>query len=457
MITLTIGEIATIVGGHLLDPERDANHRATGVTIDSRQTRPGDVFVPVVAERDGHAFIADACANGAVAFFCAKDHPIIQSPQCPAGAILVEDPVAALTALGTWHRDTVNPTVVAVTGSNGKTTTKDFIRAALAPCGEVVATHGSFNNELGMPLTLCALTETTKVLVCEVGARGIGHIAQAMPMLRPDIGVVTTIGAAHIGEFGSEDAISQAKGELVEALPEDGLAILNADNAACAALAGRTTAPVRTVGTSPTADVHPDAIHVDAQGVVTLTLGDHHVRSPLPGVHQPTNLLAAIAVADALGVPRADSLPALSQATVSPMRMAMTTVGNVTIMNDAYNANEGSMIAALDTLAAVQCTQRIAVLGYVHELGDDDGAILGRIACHSADVGIDLVIGVNARGLYQAARPDVQEVAAIPDALALIQAHLRPDEPSAILVKGSRAEGLERLVTVLTTHLEQAA
>lgn len=455
MKRLTLGEIATIVGGQLRD-QADADRPVTGIDIDSRIINPGDLFVPIVAERDGHDFVGSAIANGASGYFCAATHPLASDPDAPAGGILVDDPLAALTELGQWHRDTINPTVVCVTGSNGKTTTKDFIAAALQPLGEIVATKGSFNNEIGMPLTLCALTDDTKVLVSEVGARGVGHIAAAMPMLRPDIAVVTTIGAAHVGEFGSEEAIAQAKGELVEALKSNGLAILNADNAACAGLANRTKAPVITVGTTEAADLHPDHQHLTDAGVVVLDLNGQPLTAPLPGVHQTTNLLAAIAVADALKIPREASLPALAQAQVSPMRMATTTVGNVTIINDAYNANEGSMVAALDTLAAMHTTQRIAVLGFIHELGEDEAKILGRIAQHSHAVGIDTVIGVNAGGQYAAGRPDTIEVSTVEDALPAVLNALTGD-PAVVLVKASRAEGLEQLVTALTTHLEQAA
>lgn len=455
MKCLTLSDIATIVGGQLRNPD-DANQQVTGIDIDSRIIACGDLFVPIVAERDGHDFATAAVVNGASGYFCAAAHPLASDPDAPAGAILVDDPLDALTRLGQWHRDTINPTVVCVTGSNGKTTTKDFIAAALQPLGEIVATKGSFNNEIGMPLTLCALTDNTKVLVSEVGARGVGHIAAAMPMLRPDIAVVTTIGAAHVGEFGSETAIIQAKGELVEALQPDGLAILNADNTACASLVDRTNANVVTVGTTKDADLHPDNQHISEAGVVILTLNGQTLTSPLPGVHQTTNLLAAVAVADALKIPRESSIPALEQAVVSPMRMAMSNIGNVTIINDAYNANEGSVMAALDTLAAMQATKRIAVLGFLHELGEDESSILGRIAQHSQAVGIDTLIGVNVGGQYVAGRPDSIEVSSVSDALPVVLDALTGD-PIVVLVKASRAEGLEQLVTALTNHLEQAA
>lgn len=454
MKPLTLGAIAAIVDGDLRD-QSDHDRRVTGIDIDSRLISPGDLFVPIVAERDGHDFVAAARDAGASGYFCARTHPLASAPDAPNGAILVDDPLAALTQLGQWHRDTINPTVVCVTGSNGKTTTKDFIAAALQPLGEIVATKGSFNNEIGMPLTLCALTDHTKVLVSEVGARGIGHIAAAMPMLRPDIGVVTTIGAAHVGEFGSEATIVQAKGELVEALQPTGLAILNADNAACASLAARTSAPVITVGAYAAADLHPDHITVNTDGVVVLNLDGLPLTAPLPGVHQSTNLLAAIAVADALNVSREASIPALEQAVVSPMRMATTTIAHVTIINDAYNANEGSMVAALDTLAAMDTHHRIAVLGYIHELGEAEAETFSRIAQHSQTVGIDTVIGVRTGGQYAAGRPDTLEVPTISAALSAVLDVLT-DSPTVILVKASRAEGLEQLVTDLTTNLEQA-
>ncbi|WP_336250500.1 UDP-N-acetylmuramoyl-tripeptide--D-alanyl-D-alanine ligase [Stomatohabitans albus] len=456
MITVTLNHLATIVGGQVRDPAIAGERTVRGVTIDSRQVAPGDLFVPIIAQRDGHDFVSQATATGATGYLCQQDHALATAPDAPSGAILVPDTVEALTKLGQWHRDTVDPIVVGVTGSNGKTTTKDLIAAALGSVKPVVATKGSFNNELGLPLTLCTLTEDTEVLVSEIGARGIGHIKAAMPILRPSIGVVTTIGAAHVGAFGSEAAIAEAKGELVEALPPEGLAILNADNPACAELAGRTSARVQTVGTKTTADLHPDNLSTDAHGRVTFCLDGQLVRAPLPGIHQTTNMLAAIAVADALDIPRIHSLPALAHARVSPMRMASTTVGQVTIIDDTYNANEGSIIAALDTLAAIRAPRRIAVLGMVHDLEDQLKPTLSRIAQYSEDIGIETLVSVNAQGLYRAGRDDTHEAASLDEAVDLLIS-LIGTQPAVVLVKASRAEGLEYIVSALTTHLEQAA
>lgn len=456
MKPLTRAQIATIVGGALRSSEDEGDTIVTGVSIDSRTIEPGQLFIPIVAERDGHSFIANAIAKGATGYLCAKDHPLASDPNAPDGAILVTDTVDALTQLGQWHRDTIDPLVVGVTGSNGKTTTKDFIAAALGQCKSVVATKGSFNNELGMPLTLCDLNDDTEVLVCEIGARHIGDIKAAMPALRPTIGVVTTIGAAHVGAFGSESAIAEAKGELLEVLPDDGLAIVNADNPACLALGARTKAKVVSVGTNPGADLHPEALEVSDTGFVAITLDGQTFTSPLAGVHQTTNLLAAIGVADALGIARHDAIAGLVNAQVSPMRMAMTTIGHVTIINDAYNANEGSIIAALDTLSAMATTRRIAVLGMVWDLEDQVESTLSRIAQHSMSTGIDTLISVNANGYYRAGRPDTIETTSIEDGIAALIEAL-DTTPTVVLVKGSRAEGLERIVTALTTHLEQAA
>lgn len=451
---LTPAAIAEIVGGTIRPDDPNAAEVVTGINQDSRLIQPGDCFVPITGDRDGHDFIDGAISQGALAYFCAKSHPLATDPNAPAGRIVVEDPLAALTQLGRWHRDTIDPTVVVVTGSNGKTTTKDFLAAALAPTYRVIATKGSFNNELGMPLTLCALNDATEVLVCEIGARAIGDIASAMPWLRPDIGVVTTIGAAHVGTFGSIEAISQAKGELVEALGPDGVAVLNGDNPATLALAQRTQAKVITAGETPTLMIHPDAVSTNGDGHVVLTVGAQTLTAPLPGIHQSTNLLLALAVADHLGVPREQSLDALATAPVSPMRMAVTTIGPYQIINDAYNANEQSTTAGLATLAAMTNGRRIAVLGMIGDLGAYTDATLARIAQTSTDLGIDVLISVGTEGRYQAGRADCIDLATIEEVVDAIVA-LDDGQPTVVFIKGSRAAGLEQLVSLLHTALEQ--
>ncbi len=452
MIPLTAEMLADIVGGELGTP---TGLEITGVSIDTRTTKPGDLFVPLVGEHsDGHDWIADAMAAGAAAYLCADSRP--EALDGPDGAIIVDDPLDALTGLGAWVRDEVAPIVVAITGSNGKTTTKDMAAAAIGAAKVTVANPGSFNNEIGLPLTLCLLTAETEVLVCEIGARGIGHIAGVMPVLRPDVAIVTTIAGAHIGEFGSIEAIVEAKSELVEGLGDGGVAILNADVPAALGMRELAPGPVVSFGLGPEADMHPDEVTFDATATATIRIGDVTVTLPRPGVHQVGNALAALAAAQVVGVPLADAAAGLSAAGVSRWRMEVTvTPDGVTVVNDAYNANPASTIAALDTVAAMSVTgRRFAVLGFMAELGEETASGHREVGAHLVGSGIDVLVVVQERAADIAAGARdagfvgsidiVEDVAA---AGALLDATVSPGD--LVLVKGSRSAGLERVADAL--------
>jgi UDP-N-acetylmuramoyl-tripeptide--D-alanyl-D-alanine ligase len=458
VIPLGLDAVADVVGGELV---RDTGGVVTGVSTDSRTAKPGDLFVPLVGTAgDGHDFVEAALRAGAVGYLCAADHPG-GLPDLLPGAVVVDDPLDALTGLGAWVRDEVDPAVVAITGSNGKTTTKDMTAAAVGAGRVTVANPGSFNNEIGLPLTLCLLTPETEVLVCEVGARGEGHIAAVMPLLRPDVAVVTTVGGAHIGEFGSIEAIARAKAELVAGLGPDGVAVLNADNPHTRGMAAAAPGRVVLFGQAADADVRPDAVEVDDSATATLTVRGATARLPRPGLHQVGNALAAVAVAEVLGVPLEMAVPALSAAGVSPWRMeAARTAAGALVLNDAYNANPQSAVAALDTLAAVRAGgRRIAVLGYMAELGPEEDAGHRQVGAHAAAVGVDVLLVVEPRAAAIAAgardagftgpllqAPDVAGAARI------LAAELPGGPPSAgdaVLVKASRSAGLERVAAAL--------
>jgi UDP-N-acetylmuramoyl-tripeptide--D-alanyl-D-alanine ligase len=461
VIPLTLDAVADVVGGELA---ADTGTIVTGVSIDSRTTRPGDLFVPLHGEHaDGHAWIGAAMAAGAAGYLCAADRPEAAAALDgggPAGAVVVDDPLDALTGLGAWVRDEVDPVVIAITGSNGKTTTKDMTAAAVGAGRVTVANPGSFNNEIGLPLTLCLLTPETEVLVCEVGARGIGHIAAVMPVLRPDVAVVTTVAGAHLGEFGSLEAIARAKAELVQGLGPDGVAILNAD--VPAALAMRAVAPGRVVtfGRDATADVHPDEVSFDATATATIVVAGIRTTLPRPGVHQVGNALAALAAAEVVGVPPGIAAAGLAAAGVSRWRMEVArSDAGVLVVNDAYNANPDSAVAALDTLAAMHADgRRWAVLGFMAELGEDTGPGHRRVGAHAAATGVDVLLVVEARAgaIADGAREAgfTGTVLTAPDIGEAADALLREVAPGdVVLVKASRSVGLERIAdAVLEAH-----
>jgi UDP-N-acetylmuramoyl-tripeptide--D-alanyl-D-alanine ligase len=355
VIPLDLADLADVVGGDLLD-EGDGTRLVTHVTIDSRQAVAGSLFVPLPGERtDGHDHIAPAVAQGAAGHLHAEDRPPTGQP----GAVVVDDPADALMGLGAWIRESVDPTVVAVTGSQGKTTTKDLIAAAAGAADpgsaglSVVAAPGSYNNELGLPLTLCMLEADSDVVVTEMGTRGIGHIARLVPVARPDIAVVTAVGASHLELLGSVDQVAVAKTELVEGLDADGLAVLNADDRRVASMAARAPGRVVTYGVDADADWRARDVRFDELARPMFTAegpaGERvDVRLAVLGAHNVSNALAALAVAVELGVPPGAAASALAGARVSRWRMELTpTADGLVVLNDAYNANPASMEAGL--------------------------------------------------------------------------------------------------------------
>jgi UDP-N-acetylmuramoyl-tripeptide--D-alanyl-D-alanine ligase len=383
-------------------------------------------------------------------------------------SIVVSDAFTALADLASAVvRRLSQLTVVGVTGSSGKTSTKDLLEQLLRRLGSTVAPPGSFNNELGHPYTVLRATPDTRYLVLETSARGIGHIRFLTEIAPPQIGVVLNVGSAHLGEFGSREAIAEAKGELVEALPADGVAVLNADDALVAAMAERTAARVVLVGESQAADVRATDVRLDELSRASFVLhapgGTARVRLNLAGRHHVGNALAAAAVALECGMSPADVAAALGAATpVSRWRMELTErADGVLVINDAYNANPESMRAALETLARVAGTperaggRSFAVLGHMAELGAEaqiQHEALGRL---TARLGVDrlVAIGETARPIERAAALEGSWGGAatwVPDvdgAVALLRDELRPGD--VVLVKASRAASLERVALAI--------
>ncbi|MBI4728793.1 MAG: UDP-N-acetylmuramoyl-tripeptide--D-alanyl-D-alanine ligase [Acidobacteria bacterium] len=458
MPALTLQEIAEAAGGRL--EGGDPGRAVTAVGIDTRDLPSGALFVALRGERDGHDFVAEAFRAGAAAAMVAEGRDLP-----PRGALIrVEDPLAALARLASSVRGRLAACVVAVTGSSGKTITKDLAAAALAARYRVVASPRSFNNEIGVPLTLLAADDRTEVIVAEIGSRAPGHIAALAPVLRPDVGIVVNVGAAHAGMFGSREATARAKGELVEALPPGGVAVLSADDPVVAAMRDRTRARVVTFGCSPEADVRAERVVLDARArasfrvVVGAALpgmsGGAPVRLRVPGEHIVADALAAIAAAVCLGVGVAEAARAVSDAPGTRWRMEVRDApGGWRVVNDAYNANPASSAAALKALVAMSRGRRAwAVLGEMAELGPETAEEhdrLGRLAVRLG-IGRLVVVGEHARPLYEAARLEgmpPEDAVLVPDvdaAAEVVLAGIRPGD--VVLVKASRAAGLERVV-----------
>ena len=457
MIELTLAEVAAAVGGTLHDA--DPSTVVTGpVEYDSRRVTAGGLFLALPGERvDGHDFAATAIAQGAVA--------VLSSRPVDAPRIEVADGIAAVTALASAVARRLSATVVGVTGSSGKTSTKDLLASVLGAAGPTVAPAGSANNELGHPYTVLQADAATRFLVLEMGARGIGHIRHLAEIAPPRIGVVLNVGSAHLGEFGSREAIAQAKGELVEALPPDGVAVLNADDPLVAAMAARTRARVVTFGESAAADVRGSDLRLDDLGRPAFTLHAGGAAVPvqlqLVGEHHVANSLAAAAVALAAGLSPQDAAAGLAAARpASRWRMELTErPDGVVVINDAYNANPESMRAALKALASVTRsraarfpqTRSFAVLGQMAELGAAEQAehdAVGRLAVRLS-ISRVIAVGETARPIQHGAALEGSwdgEAGWVPDAEAAVRVlreELRPGD--VVLVKASRAASLERV------------
>jgi UDP-N-acetylmuramoyl-tripeptide--D-alanyl-D-alanine ligase len=460
VIPLSLAQIAGITGA-TLDRVPDAGALVSGpVVIDSREAAPGTLFAALPGERvDGHDFAAAAVAAGAVAVLASRP---------PGGpALIVPDVAAALASLARAVADRLPLlTIAAITGSSGKTTTKDLLAQIVERLGPTVAPVGSFNNELGHPLTVLRADERTRYLILELGARGRGHIAQLCAIAPPRLGAVLNVGRAHVGGYFADQAeVAQAKGELVEALPADGVAALNADDPEVLKMSSRTAARLITFGQASQADVRAADVTVDAEGRPSFTLitptGAAPVRLNLRGEHNVSNALAAAALAGALGMAPAQVAEALSAAVArSRRRMEVTRLADgVTVINDAYNANPESMRAALTALATMAGGGRaFAVLGQMAELGGNSDAWHEEIGAFAARMGVSalIVVGAAATPMLAGAKsqPGWQgELLPVPDgpaAVAALSDRIGPGD--AVLVKASRAVGLWTVADALVSE-----
>ncbi len=428
-VKLRLADIAAAVGGRLVGDDVVID----GVSIDSRSIGAGELFVPVVAERDGHDFIAGALDGGAAAYLSSGAEPV------DAPHVLVDDTAKALPAMAEAVRPALGSRVIAITGSVGKTSTKDLVTAALSAGLRTHASYRSFNNELGVPLTLLNAPDGVEAVVVEMGARGLGHIRELCRFVQPTIGVVTRVGAAHTELFGSVDAVAEGKGELVEALPEWGWAVLNADDPLVAAMAERCTCDVIGYGLER-GDVRAEAVALDDELRPSFTArtpwGDQHVRLRVAGMQNVSNALAAIAVGVACGLDLPTLAEGLARAEMSPWRMDVHRgASGALVINDAYNANPMSIEAALRSLAAVDADRRVAVLGVMAELGDEHDAGHRAMSELAAELGIEVMA-------FDEAAYGGDVYTSHDDVLTALGELGRRD---AVLVKGSRVAGLEEL------------
>ena len=420
-----------------------ANVEAHGVSYDSRTLQPGNLFVAVVAARDGHDYVNDAVNAGASAVLVQREVANCSVPQ-----IIVDDTEASLTELGAWGRsvlaEQVNGRVVGITGSVGKTTTKDFVAAAIGSKFTVGASEKSLNNDIGLPATILNARDSVESLVLEMGMRGFGEISRLARIARPDIAIITRVGEAHSERVGGIEGVRRAKSELVEAIGADGFALLNADDNRVASMGSHTSGTVLTYGTAIGADMRvAEVVPHGADGcsfVYESRWGSGTCRLPVPGVHMASNAAAALLAAAVVGCDLSSAVGTLGTAALSPMRMAIHEIAGVTVIDDSYNASPTSVIAALETLAALPATRRVAVLGQMAEI-DEPERRHREVADRAAGLGIELL----------AFGTDLYGAGSIDDIDSVVLRVRELGAGGAVLVKASRVVGLDRVVRALVS------
>jgi UDP-N-acetylmuramoyl-tripeptide--D-alanyl-D-alanine ligase len=452
MIAMTLGQVAAAVGGTC---NADPDTIVDAVVTDSREASTGALFIAVMGQtHDGHDHVGDALAGGCAAALVSQP---VDGPH-----ILVDD---TIVAAGHLARAVIEGCpqlqVVALTGSSGKTSTKDLLRVVLAEFATTVAPQGSFNNELGLPRTVFEITSDTRYLVAEMGARGKGHIAYLCGIAPPDVSLALNVGHAHLSEFGSREGIAQAKSEIVTALRPSGVAVLNADDQRVMAMAAKAPGRIVTFGQSPAADVR--IVHLDlVDGRPSVTLahaGEQvHVQPDLYGEHQAFNIAAAVAGAVALGLDFGRAARSLDGVRLqSRWRMEVTTTDSgVTIINDAYNANPESMTAGLRALASMARGGRSwAVLGEMRELGPTSATehdAIGRL-CVRLNISRLIAVGAGAKPIHMGAAhegswgEESMAVETVDEAIEVLTREVAAGD--VVLIKASRAIGLERVAQAL--------
>jgi len=454
---LRLDDIAVAARGRLVGGQPAVG--INSVSTDSRTLRPGALFVALVGERlDAHAYVAQAFERGAAAAVVEQGR--MPAPLADKPFVLVEDTTQALQDIARANRERCGCMVVAVTGSNGKTTTKDFIATLAAQRFETVKSQGSFNNHVGVPLTLLNINQTTELAVVEIGMNAAGEIRTLAAGAQPHVGVITNVNPAHLEFFESVGAIAQAKAELIDALPPDGTAVLNADDEWVRRIGARWPGRRITFGTLPEADVRLSVVRETAADMEVVLRCFHgpelHVIIPVPGRHNALNVAAAVAACCAAGMRPEEAVEGCARLRLPGMRFERNECNGALIINDAYNANPESMRAALATFGATPVEgRRFVVLGEMRELGTHSRAAHREIGRLIVEHGIDraIVLEGDARHIIEAAiehgmpTTDTTACTGIQEAAVLVRNELKPGD--AVLIKGSRANQMERIVEEL--------
>ena len=456
MAPLSVEDIVRGTQGALV--AGDLGVPVTGVSIDSRRLTIGEAFFAIRAARDGHDFLRDAAARGAS---CLVVHNLPDDMPPSVPTVLVDDTTRALGRLAASHRARFDVPVAAVTGSNGKTTTKEMMAGVLAALGPVLKPEGSFNNQWGLPLTLLRLSPEHRAIALELGANTPGEIESLAAICRPTVGVVTVVQGAHTEFFGSLDGVAREKSALVRAIPPAGAVVLNADDPRVLAMHTQSRARVLYFSTRPGADVVAASPAVDGPDGLRFTLGIGQARRPLQlafaGRHNVTNALAAAGVGRALGLSIEQIALGLESARPVKGRCVWRPAGRIRILDDTYNANPGSVGASLETLAATsEGRRRVVVFGDMLELGDSSEAAhreMGRAVAASGAaefVGLGRWAQVAVEAARAAGLAESHHVTTFEDAVALLLKRLAPGD--AVLVKGSRGMRMERVVDALVAR-----
>lgn len=433
--------------------------RFHGVSTDTRAIVRGSLFVALSGERfDGHEFIAQAIENGASGIILGRG---LDLPPNQATLILVENPRKALQDLARFHRCRFQVPIIAVTGSNGKTSTKDMIAAILSTQLRVLRTEENYNNEIGLSQTLLRMDSSHEAVVVEMGMRGKGEIAELATMARPTVGVVTNVGETHLERLGSIENIAAAKAELIKALPDSGVAVLNADDGRVCAMRALTAARSVSFGRQNDADVQAKNITQDLLGVAFDCVdGDETFPFfvPVPGMHTVYNALAAITVGRLLGLKMKDIAAGLAQYQPGKMRLNLCQYGRIKVIDDTYNASPLSMAAAIEVLSELGRERKVAVVGDMLELGSAAQAAHEQVGRHLASIGAEVVITVGEMAGFAAEAARQQGVAVViscrnhEQAIGELKKHLLPGD--MVLLKGSRGMQMEKLLAVFATPSE---
>jgi UDP-N-acetylmuramoyl-tripeptide--D-alanyl-D-alanine ligase len=448
MEPLRLSDVLRATGGDLLGP-CEGDPWIPAVTTDSKDVPPGALFVPLRGKRfDGHVFVDQAFLGGAAFSLVSRDADVSRMPR---NVIVVRDTKRALGDLARWHRSRFDVPVIGITGSCGKTTVKEMLRQVLGEA--VVVSHASFNNDVGVPLTLLRMDRSTRAAVVEIGTNAPGEIAALTNIARPTVGVLTNIEEAHLEGLGSLRGVMREKSALLHGLPEDGAAIVNADNYYCReVMEGLDQGTTISFGTWEDATVFGIDARPTANGLEFWLFGKMHVEVPALGMHNVSNALAAIAVGLWLGCRPDDIVASLRAYAAPPMRMSREQVGDVVLINDAYNANPGSMDAAIRELALRRCRgRRVAVLGDMLELGEESERLHRQLGRKVANEGVDLLWAVGPHAEQVASEAIGRGLpagrvachATVADAIA--EPAFQPAPGDVWLFKASRGMALERL------------